>query len=214
MLRVHCSHAIPGGLRLEVDLEVGPGGLALHGPSGAGKSTLLHMIAGLVTPDAGSVVLDSRSLFESETACAIPPQERRIGLVPQDPLLFPLHDVEANLRFGQPSSPSLSFELVAEALGLAPLLRRFPSRLSGGERQRVAIGRALLSEPRALLLDEPFSALDPATRERTITLLRETLQELESIVLLVTHRRGDAVGLVSEHRMLLDGKVQEESAQS
>jgi molybdate transport system ATP-binding protein len=214
MLKVAVTHVIPDGLRLEVSLEIGDEGLALHGPSGAGKSTLLHLIAGLFAPTRATITLASRTLFDSDTNTSVEPEARRIGLVPQEPLLFPLHTVRDNLLFGRPSSPRLDPDHIIGALGLGSLLDRYPANLSGGERQRVAIGRSLISEPLALLVDEPFSALDPANRAQTANLLRESITELAIPFLLVTHRREDASELVAQHRLLVAGRIQPESAQS
>jgi molybdate transport system ATP-binding protein len=214
MLKVVCSHVIPDGPRLEVSLEFGAEGLALHGPSGAGKSTLLHIIAGLCPPTRATITLAARTLFDSDTNTSVDPEGRHIGLVPQEPLLFPLHTVRDNLLFGRPSSPRLDPDHIISTLGLDSLLQRYPANLSGGERQRVAIGRSLISEPLALLVDEPFSALDPANRAQTANLLRESITELAIPFLLVTHRREDASELVAQHRLLVAGRIQPESAQS
>jgi len=214
MLKMDCTHQIPGGPRLEITLEIGVGGVALHGPSGTGKSTLLHLIAGLQAPDTGTIQWKDSLWFDDQKGIHLPPQERRIGLVPQSPLLFPLHTVEENLLFGRPDSPTLKQDEIIAELGLNELLARYPAHLSGGERQRVAMGRALLSEPQILLCDEPFRALDPDNRDRSTRLLEQCIGQLGIPLLLVAHRRTDALTLVQTHRVLIHGALQEESSQS
>jgi molybdate transport system ATP-binding protein len=122
--------------------------------------------------------------------------------------------VEENLVFGRPDSPTLKQEEIIAELGLSDLLERYPAHLSGGERQRVAMGRALLSEPQLLLCDEPFSALDPENRDRSTRLLERCIGQLGIPLLLVAHRRADALALVQTHRVLIHGALQEESSQS
>lgn len=138
--------------------------LALAGPSGAGKTSVLNAIAGLLRPVAGRIVVDGTVLFDSARGIDVPVHRRRIGYVFQDARLFPHLDVRGNLRYGthgRSAGARFGFEAVVELLGIGPLLQRRPRNLSGGEAQRVAIGRALLSQPALLLLDEPLSALDP-----------------------------------------------------
>src|SRR5690606_34860029 len=146
---------------------------ALLGPSGSGKTTVLRIIAGLERDAAGRVTFDGDP-WQIDNAL-LPPHERRIGYVFQDGRLFPHRSVAANLRFSRRGRRGpIAFADVVEALGLASLLGRRPTSLSGGEQQRVAIGRALLSAPRLLLMDEPVSALDPASR-------REVLRYIEAL---------------------------------
>lgn len=154
------------GLRFA--LESGSPRVTVRGPSGVGKTTLLRALAGLEPGALGRCEALGRCL--QDEARSLPPRERRVGWVPQDSLLFPHADVLGNLRWGGGSEAEA--REVAEALGLTPLLGRRPRALSGGERQRVALGRAVLSGPALLLLDEPFSALDAASRGLAVALLR------------------------------------------
>jgi molybdate transport system ATP-binding protein len=148
---------------------------ALVGPSGAGKTTVVNMIAGLLTPDRGSIVLDDTTLFDAAARIDVPPHRRRVGYVFQEGRLFPHLSVRQNLDYGrrmsgQPRSGE-AFDLIVELLELGRLLDRRPRLLSGGERQRVAIGRALLMDPRVLLLDEPLASLDAALKSEILPYL-------------------------------------------
>ena len=146
-----------------------PGAVALFGRSGSGKSTLVNVIAGLLKADSGHVVLDDAVLLDTERRVDVPPERRRIGYVFQDARLFPHLSVEANLRYAQrraTAAPFVGMDLVADLLDLGGLMQRRTQQLSGGERQRVAIGRALLSQPSLLLLDEPLASLDAEGKKR------------------------------------------------
>ena len=181
-----------GAKHYRADVAVEARVLALVGSSGAGKTTLLNMIAGLVRPDEGRIAIGGETFFDSTTGLNLSPRARRLGYVFQDARLFPHLSVEANLRYGLRFAPRsanrVGLEEVAELLGVTALLDRRPGRLSGGETQRVAIGRALLSQPRALLLDEPLSAIDEARRLEILELI-ERLRDAYAIpILLVSHR--------------------------
>jgi molybdate transport system ATP-binding protein len=193
-----------GDRDVAVRLEARGDVTALIGPSGAGKSSALHAIAGLVRPERGRVVLGGRVLFDGTVD--LPPHERGIGLVPQDALLFPHRSVLANLRYGAPragaTAPTLD-EVVA-ALDLGPLLERLPATLSGGERQRVALGRALCSGPRALLLDEALASLDGPRRARALDLVRGLRGRVATV--LVTHALGEVLGC-ADRVVVLDAGV-------
>lgn len=183
--------------RLDVDLAFDAGITSVMGPSGAGKSTLLGVIAGLVTPASGHVALNGDALFDSSTRVAVPPHKRRVALVFQSLALFPHLGVLANVEYGLPAGDGRR-ERALNWLGrarVAHLADRRPSSLSGGEAQRVALARAFASEPRALLLDEPFSALDAALRTELATELRTLVAELGIPAVLVTHHREDAYGI-------------------
>jgi molybdate transport system ATP-binding protein len=174
---------------IDADIRAEGGTLALVGPSGGGKTTILNMIAGLETPDEGRIAIDDALLFDSDRGVNLPPRERRIGYVFQEPRLFPNYSVAGNLRYGaRPGAALIAFAEVVEWLGIGHLLDRKPQKLSGGEKQRVAIGRALLSRPRALLLDEPLSALDEARREEILGLLERLRDRLSIPMVLVSHR--------------------------
>lgn len=162
----------------------------LFGPSGAGKTSVLNMIAGLLRPTRGHVRAGDRTLFDAAAGIDLPPEARRIGYVFQDARLFPHKRVRANLLYGAANDAALAE--TAAFLGIAHLLNRWPRTLSGGEARRVAIGRALLSAPELLLLDEPLSSLDAARRgeiERVILHLRD---EARMPIVLVTHDAGEA----------------------
>jgi molybdate transport system ATP-binding protein len=168
----------------------------VSGPSGAGKSTLLRLIAGLDAPDAGTISIDGAPLFDASRN--VPAFRRDIGYVVQDYALFAHLDVLANVGYGLRAggTPRAQRDAIArswlERLGLAELAHVRPPALSGGERQRVALARAVARQPRALLLDEPFAALDSATRERVRAQVAELCAELDLPVVLVTHDPGDA----------------------
>jgi molybdate transport system ATP-binding protein len=186
---------------IEADIHVGARTLALVGPSGGGKTTLLNMVAGLETPDEGRIVIGERVLFDSALGLNLPPQERRIGYVFQEPRLFPHYSVAGNLRYGAGGAAKgealIGFDELVGWLGVGPLLARKPAKLSGGEKQRVAIGRALLSAPRALLLDEPLSALDSARREDLLTLIADLRDRFAIPMILVSHRHDEVERLAS-----------------
>ncbi|HEY5995526.1 MAG TPA: molybdenum ABC transporter ATP-binding protein [Candidatus Deferrimicrobiaceae bacterium] len=189
-LELSCRKTL-GRFALDAGLSVSGDRIGLFGPSGSGKSTLVGAIAGLVAPDSGRIVLDGDVLFDREKGIDIPADRRRIAVVFQEAHLFPHLDVRGNLLYGHRRAPAdarrLSLEPVAEALELSPLLSRSVRKLSGGERQRVALGRALLSNPRLLLLDEPLSALDDALRHRVIPFLRKTFDAFGVPFLFISH---------------------------
>jgi molybdate transport system ATP-binding protein len=179
----------------------GPGVIAVFGRSGSGKSTLLNLIAGLERPDAGHVRLGAETLTDTATGVDLAVERRRIGYVFQEPRLFPHLSVAANLRYGEArarGAPRIArFPDVVELLGLAPFLARQPHRLSGGERQRVALGRALLSQPRLLLLDEPLASLDQARREEVLPYLEALRDQLSIPMVYVSHQFEEVLRLAT-----------------
>lgn len=184
--------------------------VAICGPSGAGKTTLLELVAGLRRPAAGRIELDGELLADAERGIFLAPAERRLGYVPQDLALFPHLDVERNLRYGRGRAREgdrPSPEEVIRVLELGPLLGRGIGQLSGGEKQRVALGRALFSGPRLLLLDEPLTGLDPDLRLRVLDYLRLVRDELAMPMLYVTHDAGDAALLADEVLWIEEGKL-------
>ncbi|MDX1945894.1 MAG: ATP-binding cassette domain-containing protein [Pirellulaceae bacterium] len=190
ILRVSCEFRYPAGFALQIDFTAGEEATALVGPSGSGKTTTLHLVAGLLTPTRGSIALRDRMLFDSSARVSLPPNARRVGLVFQDYVLFPHLTVAANLRYGlvrRRAEKSPDYEHLLQVLDLAPLVGRYPHQLSGGQRQRVALGRAILSSPDLLLLDEPLSASDPALRESISGYLARVIDEYRLPTLLVTH---------------------------
>ncbi|MDC7806160.1 molybdenum ABC transporter ATP-binding protein [Luteimonas sp BLCC-B24] len=179
--------------------------VALAGPSGAGKTSVLNAIAGLLRPRAGRIVVDDRVLFDDARRIDLPAHRRRIGYVFQDARLFPHLDVRRNLGYGRHARrevQAFAFDQVVELLGIAPLLARRPANLSGGEAQRVAIGRALLSQPALLLLDEPLSALDQARREELIPYLQRVRDDLAMPMLYVSHTLDDVRRIADEVHVL------------
>ncbi len=193
-----------GRCRLEVTAVSDRPILAVIGPSGAGKSTLLDLLAGLHPAIRGRIRLGGVTLFDSAAGIDVPAQRRGMGVVFQDQRLFPHRRVRDNLRFGarRAGTPLLSEDEVIECLRLGPLLEERPAALSGGERQRVAIARALLSRPQALLLDEPFSSLDPTLRRAAIALVRRAIRASDLPTLVVTHHMDEAL-LLSDDLLLL-----------
>jgi len=185
-----------------------PGVTALFGRSGSGKTTLVNLIAGLLSPDAGSVRLGDELLTDRATGLAVPPERRRIGYVFQDARLFPHLSVQGNLRYGERrarAAPALiGFAEVTALLGLEGLLARQPHQLSGGERQRVALGRALLARPRLLLLDEPLASLDLARREEVLPYLEALRDRLAIPMVYVSHQFEEVLRLAT-HLVLLEG---------
>lgn len=186
-------------LAAQFDLPT-PGVAALFGRSGCGKSTLVNIIAGLLDADSGRVVLDGTALLDTEHRLSVAPERRRIGYVFQDARLFPHMSVAANLDYALTRAPAPAFvskSEVADLLDLGPLMSRRTHELSGGERQRVAIGRALLSQPRMLLLDEPLAALDAARREEVLPYLEVLRDELAIPMVYVSHSFDEVLRLAT-----------------
>lgn len=211
MLEVALRHRFPG-FGLDVGFTApGRGVTALFGPSGCGKSTILAAVAGLLRPDAGRVALDGAALFDRAASLDVPPERRRFGMVFQDARLFPHLSVESNLRYGARRAPRTApgpgFEEVVALLGIEALLGRRPGQLSGGERQRVALGRALLSRPRLLLMDEPLAALDAARRAEVLPFLARLRQSAGIPILYVTHALDEVDALADELVLLQAGRI-------
>ena len=188
-----------------------PGVVALFGRSGCGKTTLVNIISGLLQPDEGRVELDGVTLTDTRARIRVPAERRRIGYVFQDARLFPHLGVLANLRYGERRAPregrTIGLDEVLALLGLEPLLARRPYQLSGGERQRVALGRALLSQPRLLLLDEPLAGLDAARRDEVLPYL-ETLRDKLSIpMVFVSHQLEEVLRLATHVALMEAGQI-------
>jgi molybdate transport system ATP-binding protein len=196
-----------GAFALEAKFELPtPGVVALFGRSGCGKSTLVNVIAGLLKADSGWVALDDAVLLDTSLDIDVLPERRRIGYVFQDARLFPHLSVAANLRYGQRRArvpPFVGIDLVADLLDLSALMDRRTHQLSGGERQRVAIGRALLSQPSLLLLDEPLASLDASRREEVLPYL-ETLRDQLSIPMVYVSHHFDEVLRLATHLVLME----------
>lgn len=184
--------------------------LALFGPSGSGKTSVLLAIAGLRRPDAGRIRLDDTLLFDSAAGINVAAARRDLGVVFQDGRLFPHLRVRDNLlysRRGRADTTAAVFGATVELLGLTDLLARWPATLSGGEARRVAIGRALLSGPRALLLDEPLVGLHREARSQLLAYLRRLRDEIALPTLLVSHQVDEVQALAEEVVLLDDGRV-------
>ena len=185
--------------------------LALFGRSGSGKSTVVNMIAGLVAPERGRVVIDGETLFDSECGINVPVEQRGVGYVFQEGLLFPHLSVRQNLQFGAArrggASTGVPFDQVVSLLGIEPLLGRSAPTLSGGEKQRVAIGRALLSRPRLLLMDEPLAALDTGRRSEILRLIERVRDECNVRIVYVSHSIGEVSRLADDVVLMNEGAV-------
>jgi len=187
---------------IAADFVSNSGLTALFGPSGAGKTSLLSMVAGLLRPDAGRIVVGGDVLFDAATGIDLPARQRRAGYVFQDGRLFPHRRVRDNLLYGwklaRPEDRWMDLEEATSFLGIAHLLNRWPRTLSGGEAQRVAIGRALLSGPRFLLMDEPLASLDRARREEIMAVIERLRDELKLPILYVSHDREEVARLATQ----------------
>ncbi len=199
----------------QFDVALEPGSiLVLFGPSGAGKTTMLRQVAGLERPDSGTISCGERTWFDSGRVLWTTPQQRRVGVVFQEPTLFPHLSVEQNIRFGVRHHPDSVRHLaeIATLLGIEQVRNRRPGELSGGEAQRVALARALAPAPRLLLLDEPFAALDSPTRTRLRHDVRRLLQRLGTPAILVTHDRIEAMAIGDVMAVTIDGRVRQTGA--
>jgi len=200
-----------GALRLAVRFQIAGGVTALFGPSGAGKTSLVNMIAGLLKPDRGCIMLDNTILFDAAKAINVPPHRRQIGYVFQEGRLFPHMSVRQNLDYGRRMSGQprdlTEFERIASLLGITHLLQRRPRMLSGGERQRVAIGRALLMQPRLLLLDEPLASLDAGHKGEILPYLVRLRDEAAVPMVYVSHIDAEVRQIATSVVRLDEGRV-------
>ncbi len=199
------------GFTLDVAFASTGGVISLFGRSGSGKSMTLGLVAGLARPDVGHVRLGDTVLVDTAAGCHVPVQRRRIGLVFQDAQLFPHLSVRQNLLFGRrfagAAASGIGFDTVVETLGIGALLTRRPGKLSGGEKQRVAIGRALLADPRLLLFDEPLAALDRERRLEILSLI-ERLRDVFAVpIVYVSHALEEVVRLGGHVVVLEAGRV-------
>jgi molybdate transport system ATP-binding protein len=209
MLSVRAAKQL-GDFSLDVTFEAAPGVTALFGASGAGKTTIANMIAGLVTPDRGRIVLDDTVLFDAASV-NVPPHRRRIGYVFQEGRLFPHMSVRANLTYGRYMQgipqDAAAFQHIVDLLDIGHLLDRRPGKLSGGERQRVAFGRALLMQPRLLVLDEPLASLDRARKLEILPYLVRLRDDAKVPMVYVSHQAGEILRLASQVVRIEDGRV-------
>lgn len=191
-----------GNAHVRLTMKAQAGLTALFGPSGTGKTSILNMVAGLLRPDEGRIIVAGKTLFDTATHTNLRPEHRRAGYVFQDGRLFPHRRVRANLLYGTknaaPGRHWMHLDTAVDFLGIAHLLDRWPRTLSGGEAQRVAIGRALLSAPRFLLMDEPLSSLDAARREEIMRVIERIRDELKLPILYVSHDRTEVDRLATD----------------
>jgi molybdate transport system ATP-binding protein len=200
------QHVLGERFSLDVTLRSRARSIALFGPSGCGKSTMISVIAGLIRPADAMLRVGDRVLQDG--GYALSPQERSVGLVVQDAMLFPLLDVEANLRFGRGRAAGrIAFDDVVKLLEIEGVLGRRVRNLSGGECQRIALGRALLSEPELLLMDEPFAPLDAPRRDRLVGMLGEIRENWQLPMVLVSHDPADIRALAEEVFRMDQGRI-------
>ena len=211
MLKVEIEHRL-GAFALDIRFASGRGLTALFGRSGAGKTSVVNAIAGLIRPQRGHIAIDGTVLFDGERGVFVPTHRRRIGYVFQEGRLFPHLSVRQNLLFGRWFTPrgagTARFDDVVELLGIGPLLSRRPGRLSGGEKQRVAIGRALLANPRLLLMDEPLAALDMARKDEILPYLERLRDHADVPIVYVSHAASEVARLATTIVLIADGRVQ------
>ena len=212
MLAVQAEKQL-GEFSVNVSFTSDTGATALFGPSGAGKTSVINMIAGLVTPDRGRIALDDDVLFDSTGGINVPAWRRRIGYVFQEGRLFPHFSVRRNLDYARWISGHIrdpeQFNRVIELLDIGHLLERRPGKLSGGERQRVAVGRALLMQPRLLLLDEPLASLDVARKRDILPYLERLRDEARVPLIYVSHNAAEVKRIASRVVCLDSGRVVE-----
>jgi molybdate transport system ATP-binding protein len=200
-----------GALAIAARFQTAAGVTGVFGPSGAGKTTLVNMIAGLVAPDRGRIVLGEQVLFDSVARIDLPAHRRRIGYVFQEGRLFPHMSVAANLDYGRrmcrlAPDPAERARIV-ELLDIGHLAQRRPGKLSGGERQRVAVGRALLMRPRLLLLDEPLASLDVARKREILPYLERLRDEVGIPMVYVSHQADELRRIATSVVRLEAGRV-------
>jgi molybdate transport system ATP-binding protein len=217
-LELHVGKQL-GAFKLEAELKVsGRGVVALFGRSGSGKSCLVNAIAGLMRPDTGRIAVNGETLFDSTRRIDAPVESRRIGYVFQDARLFPHMSVRNNLLYGWKRARGerhIGFDEVVSLLGVEGLLERRPAGLSGGEKQRIAIGRALLAQPRLLLMDEPLASLDSVRKAEILPYIEKLRDELGIMIVYVSHaleevyRLANTIAVVSEGRVAAQGSPEE-----
>jgi molybdate transport system ATP-binding protein len=212
MLEIDVSHRL-GQLQLEANFSCQASGItALFGRSGAGKTSLVNMLAGLLRPQRGRIVLRGQTLFDSRRGIDLPPEQRRLGYVFQEGRLFPHLSVRQNLLYGFRRAPAaerrIGLDQVVGLLGIEDLLSRRPGALSGGEKQRVALGRALLANPRLLLMDEPLAALDQPRKEEILPFIEQLKAELDLPVVYVSHSMPEIVRLADTLVLISNGRIE------
>lgn len=209
MLSVSLSHSFPD-FTLDATFTAPPGVTALFGRSGSGKTTVINAVAGLVRTDRGRVACGDVVLTDTDAGVMLPPHRRRLGYVFQESRLLPHLTVRQNLLYGRwfaPSTPGTEIDRIVDLLGIEALLHRRPGALSGGERQRVAIGRAILSNPRMLLMDEPLAALDEARKAEILPYLERLRDDLAVPILYVSHSVAEVARLATTVILMEAGRV-------
>ena len=206
-LEVRLKHRL-GETLIDVEFQATSGLTAIFGKSGSGKSSIINMIAGLVKPTEGRIVVNSRVLYDSDLGVNIPVHQRRIGYVFQDGLLFPHFTVEQNLDYGRRFNRGvLEPRVIISLLDLAALLKRKPINLSGGEKQRVAIGRALMSSPSLLLMDEPLTSLDEERKSEILPYIETLRDEMKLPIVYVSHSAQEVNRLAGGVVHIDNGKI-------
>lgn len=218
-----CKHKFHDGFTIDFDLSCEVRAMALFGPSGSGKTTILSTIAGIFNPNFARVAIDKQVITDTDKKIWIPIEKRSIGVTPQHSLLFEHKTVRENLEFGMPErrrwkktseivcQKKIDFDDVVNVLDLERLLQRYPNRLSGGEQRRVAIGRAILSQPRLLILDEPLSALDQTLQKRILAYLKKVIDNWNIPMIIITHNAkvvyelADSVVVIDHGRIISIG---------
>ncbi|UAN59201.1 molybdenum ABC transporter ATP-binding protein ModC [Serratia sp. JSRIV004] len=207
MLELDFSQQL-GDLNLNVQANLPAQGItAIFGLSGAGKTSLINAIGGLTLVQQGRIVLNGRTLVDTASGVCLPPEKRCVGYVFQDARLFPHYRVRGNLQYGMAANMRGQFDSIVELLGIAPLLNRLPLTLSGGEKQRVAIGRALLTAPELLLMDEPLASLDMPRKRELLPYLERLAQDVNIPILYVSHSMDEILRLAEQVMVLDHGQV-------
>ncbi|TNH05459.1 molybdenum ABC transporter ATP-binding protein ModC [Testudinibacter sp. TR-2022] len=207
MLEINVKKQL-GSLALSANLQIPSNGVtALFGLSGSGKSSLINLVSGLSTPDQGYIQLNNRTLVDTTRKINLPPEQRHLGYVFQDARLFPHYTVKGNLAYGKKNVSKAVYQEIIELLGIEHLLKRYPLTLSGGEKQRVAIGRALLTQPQMLLMDEPLAALDLPRKQELLDYLDRLAKEIKIPILYVSHSLEELLRLAQRVILMEQGKV-------
>jgi molybdate transport system ATP-binding protein len=211
LLSVRITHRLSNSFALEAAFEAAAGFTMILGPSGSGKTTLLNCIAGLERPDSGRIALGARVLFDSDERINVPVAQRRLGYVFQNLALFPHLTVAQNVQYGIAKLPAEERQArmitMLESFRIAHLISRKPGEISGGERQRVALARSLVTNPAAMMLDEPLTALDNSTKSKILDDLRAWNASHEIPILYVTHSPEEAFALGERVVVLEDGRI-------
>lgn len=211
MLFVHLEKAL-GDIRIDFGFESKKACvIALYGPSGSGKTSIISMIAGLMRPDSGKISLNGTTFFDSSARINLAPEKRGIGYVFQDGKLFPHLTVRSNLEYGMRLVPrsrrNVGFDSVVNLLGIESLLHRRPARLSGGEKQRVAIGRALLTSPKLLLMDEPLASLDSDRKDEVLPFIKRLRESYNIPIIYVSHLPEEIASIADTVLVIKNGKL-------